>query len=307
MARKKKKAARKKKSRKLPLFWPFLFSLVAVSLAASFYLLFLRPGTVPMNGHPSSPPAPPGPELSDTSGRDEIIPPTLEAGPLKRAPRREAKPRLAIVIDDMGYNKASDQLLDLDLNLSFAFLPHGPNTAAQLARAGERGRDVLLHLPMEPSDPRWDPGPGALLTGMSEDEMTITLQEDLAKVPGAVGVNNHMGSRFTADTRAMTICLDLLKQRKLFFLDSLTTNRSVAFTIAQQSGMPAASRDIFLDNDQTLPKITAQLETLIRIARQRGQAIGIGHPHQATFEVLNRYRTVLMSEVTMVGISELAR
>ena len=217
-----------------------------------------------------------------------------------------AKARFALVIDDMGYHqKIGDALLDLPFDLSFAFLPFAPHTESQLQHARIQGRDILLHLPMEATDKKWDPGQGALFLSMNRQTMRRTVQQDLAAVPDAIGVNNHMGSRFTENEPAMRALLGMLKQRHLFFLDSLTSPNSIGFRVAEKLGMPALHRNVFLDNQQDKEIIKKQLDTLIFLAKKQGIAIGIAHPHQATLDALRDFLRHQDKTVVLVSISSL--
>ena len=220
----------------------------------------------------------------------------------------QGRPRVAIVIDDMGYHPAVGRaLLALDLNLSFSFLPHAPFTLELEQLAYEQGRDVLVHLPMEPRDSQWDPGPGALLLSMDADRLRAVLQEDLRAVPHAIGANNHMGSRFTEDATAMRRVLTVLAAEGFFFLDSFTTPRSQGLREARRLGVPAGRRHVFLDNVHDSSRVCVQLRRLVAKARRQGAAIGIGHPNQATLDSLRRCRKELLEAVELVGVHELVR
>jgi len=215
-------------------------------------------------------------------------------------------PRIAIIIDDMGYHqKMGGELLDLDLNLTYSFLPHAPFTKSQEARAWEMGRDILVHMPMEPRDPMWDPGPGALYLNESAENIALAVEENIALVPHAVGVNNHMGSKFTADQQAMHEVLDLLHKKNLFFVDSLTAPGSVGEEEARKMGIRTASRHVFLDNSQTQEDICRQLKRLVAYAKKHGTGIAIGHPNRATINALSLCREMLLKQVRIVGIHEL--
>jgi len=301
-----KKPARKKKGKKSLLLWFFLLLLLLVSIAATVYLVFLRPGTI----KPLSPPLTSIPKKRPATVPEKTVvpPPLVTPSPTKKAPKAPQLPIVSIIIDDMGFqDKICADLIALDLNLSFAFLPFGPHTATQLAEARRHKRDILLHLPMEPQDNKRTPGPGALLTSMSSREIQATLVRDIAAVPHAIGVNNHMGSRFTENRAAMQACLAGLKENNLFFLDSLTSARSVGFSMAKEMGLRTARRDIFIDNSQNPREVIKQLDALISIARKRGSAIGIGHPHQATLDALRKYQAKLQDDIQLVGVSRLAK
>ena len=140
---------------------------------------------------------------------------------------------------------------------------------------------------------------------MDPETMRSRFREALQTVPSAVGISNHMGSRFTADPKAMRTLLPLVRERNLFFLDSVTGAKSVAYDLAREMGIQTERRTVFLDNDQNPDKIQAQLELLVQLAGEHGQAVGIGHPYPATVEALRRYQTQLRTRAEMVGVSRL--
>jgi hypothetical protein len=135
--------------------------------------------------------------------------------------------------------------------------------------------------------------------------MKTLFRQDMQAVPKAIGINNHMGSRFTADHQAMRTLLSLVRTHNLFFLDSVTASNSVAYDFAREMGIQAERRTVFLDNDQNPDKIRAQLDLLVKLAGEHGQAVGIGHPYPATVEALRRYQTQLRTRAEMVGIHRL--
>lgn len=216
------------------------------------------------------------------------------------------KSRVAIIIDDMGNHPQIDEkLLDLDLNLTFSFLPYAPFTREQEEKAWARGHDILVHMPMEPRDPQWDPGPDALYVEDSIEQLTISVKKNLALVPHAIGVNNHMGSLFTEDRLAMHQFLGIVRQKGLFFIDSETSAASIGMEEAHAMGIKTARRHVFLDNIHKQEDICRQLEELVRIARKNGWAIGIGHSNDATLKALVSCRDALLESVRVVGIREL--
>jgi polysaccharide deacetylase 2 family uncharacterized protein YibQ len=169
-------------------------------------------------------------------------------------------------------------------------------------------REVMLHLPMEPQDyPATNPGADPLLVGMGEGEIVRVLDTALQNLPGVVGINNHMGSAATSDPATMQALMGVLRQKGLYFVDSLTTARSVAYDQALIDGVPALRNRIFLDYDnENEATITANLNTLVRTARGRGFALGIGHVHAATARVLAREIPRLQAEgVRFVTVSEM--
>jgi polysaccharide deacetylase 2 family uncharacterized protein YibQ len=193
---------------------------------------------------------------------------------------------VALVIDDLGRRVEDvDELRALGIELSYAVLPFEARTAEVVARLRDAGAEILVHLPMEP-DGLADPGPGALLRGMDEAELARRTAEALDAVQGAVGVNNHMGSALSADDRAMSVILERVHDRELFYLDSRTSAGSVGFDQARRAGMPAARRDVFLDGVLDPAAIREQFRRLLQVALEEGAAIAIGHPHAETLEVL---------------------
>lgn len=314
-ARKARKGAKKKTARRFGLFCLFLF--VAATLAAGLYSVVFPPGT-PRKISRHKPSEQTVKTHRHRAGKTSSVPlyeePTLphQAPPVavrrKKSERKalQGKPLLAIVIDDMGYRQNTGKaLVALDLPLSFSFLPFTPFSLELQREAKARGRDILLHLPLEPMDPKWNPGPGTLTTSMDPETMRVTFGKDLQAVPDAIGINNHMGSRFTADPKAMRTLLALVRSRNLFFLDSVTIPKSVAYDLAREMGVKAERRTVFLDNDQNPDKIAAQLDLLVRLAGEHGQAVGIGHPYPATVEALRRYQARLRDRTEMVGIHRL--
>jgi len=215
-------------------------------------------------------------------------------------------PLAAIIIDDMGYNREiGRQLLDLGFPLSFSFLPQAPHTTELARLAHERGRTVLVHLPMEPKDHRWKMEPLMLKAGEDGELLREKTQKMLAAVPVAQGANTHMGSRFTERTREMEEVLSVLKEQHLFFIDSYTTAGSVAEARARQLRLPTARRRIFLDNEPTEAAICRQMALLAELAATDSGAIAIGHPNQAMFTALINCAKQLLSKVQLVGVEHL--
>lgn len=262
------------------------------------------PPAAPRPALQPEPPAPapePPPSIEAAVPATPVPPPGLPAPPAPRpaaaavqpvavvrppAPPAAGAPRLAVIIDDLGYDQgAARRAIALPAPVTLAFLPYGFHLAELTAAAAGRGHDVFLHLPIEPLGNE-DPGTNALLTGLQPAELARRLAWAFAHVPHAVGVNNHMGSRGTADPALMLAVLSEVRRRGLVFIDSRTTGASVAPAVAQQLGVPIASRDIFLDNVPTAQVVLAQLEAAERVARRHGQAVAIGHPFPATLSVL---------------------
>ena len=201
-----------------------------------------------------------------------------------------APPRLALIIDDLGPNPvAGGRTAALPGPVACSVLPHTAH-ARELAEACHRvGKAVLLHLPMEALQGNQALGPGALRLHMTRAELLRTVEQDLAAVPHVSGVNNHMGSLLTRHPGHMLWVMEALRRRGgLFFVDSRTTARSVAWRLAREQGLPALSRDVFLDDDPSPEAVAAQFRRWLALARRRGRALAIGHPRPATLALLER-------------------
>lgn len=231
-------------------------------------------------------------------------PPALGGPPVKTY---IPKAKVAIVIDDMGQDiKQLRKLLEIDAPISIAVLPFLAHSKDIAKEANLKGREVLLHLPMEPKDSMGNnPGEGALYTDMSEAKVDEQVKRGIDAVPYIAGINNHMGSRFTEDERLMRTVLDVVKTKHLFFLDSKTTNKSAAYKLAKEMGVKAASRQVFLDNKEDVNYIKGQIRTLIKIAKKKGSAIAIGHPHPSTILAIKEMISKLNEEVEVVSVSSL--
>lgn len=200
-------------------------------------------------------------------------------------------PRIYVIFDDMGLDRAAfDAVMTLPGPLTLSFLPYGRDVQQMVNEARDAGASILLHLPMEPTGGA-DPGPNSLATSMSEGQLSRTLDANLNAFTGYVGVNNHMGSRFTRNDRAMRSVLGVLKANGLFFLDSRTTGRSVAESAGRATGATVLRRDVFLDADADRDSILRQLRRVEEIARREGSVIAIAHPRKATLEALGPWLT----------------
>jgi len=215
--------------------------------------------------------------------------PVVPADPIP--PMRGQRPRIAIVIDDVGPDyRGSRAAVGLPAPVTLAFLPYAEKLQTLVAQAKANGHELLVHMPMEPDDlAHNNPGPDALLTTLDAAELKRRLNKSLNSFSGYVGVNNHMGSRFTKDRAAMELVMAELARRHLFFLDSRTTPQSVGLSLAEQYGLRYVGRDVFLDNEIDVAKILAQLHQTEQVARRHGSAVAIGHPHAATIEALKQW------------------
>lgn len=235
----------------------------------------------------------------------EPSPPRAESKPKAQ---RSASGKLAIVLDDAGYSEAVVALLSpLPSQVAVAVLPNAPASGTVAAKLRAQGRELLLHMPMEPEG-NGGPGPGedALEVGLAPAEVRGRLEKALAVVGPVVGVNNHMGSRATSDPGLMASFMGALVGRGLYFLDSRTTPASVAERAAREAGIPALRRDVFLDVVEDEAAVRSALATAASLARSKGRAVAIGHVHPMTVRVLEDELSRL-SDVRLVRPSELLR
>ncbi|MEW6079042.1 MAG: divergent polysaccharide deacetylase family protein [Thermodesulfobacteriota bacterium] len=223
------------------------------------------------------------------------------------SPPAVGQPRIAIIIDDIGYDrKIANRLITTDPALTLSILPESPFRREIAAAAREAGLEVMLHLPMEPEEyPHVDPGPGVLLTGMAPDALIGQLEADIADIPYITGVNNHMGSKLTTESVQLYQIFTVLKKKNLFFIDSRTTENSLCRPSAKKLQLPFAERDVFLDNTLSEADITRQVNQLADTAVRHGKAIGIGHPHPETCRVLADQLPLIKQRVQLVPASML--
>ncbi len=216
-------------------------------------------------------------------------------------------PQLAVVIDDWGYDSlAARQLLEYPLPLTIAVLPYMPASVKIANAAAEKGHEVILHQPMEPLDLTLSPGPGAIYLNMDEEEIRTQLMANLRHLPVVVGINNHMGSKATSDTRVMQNVFEVLRDTDLFFLDSYTIHTSVAGQVAEELAVPYAVNDLFIDNINEEGQIMAQIRQGLELAQRRGSAIIIGHVRINTAQALWRMLPeIIASGVQLVPVSAL--
>lgn len=204
-------------------------------------------------------------------------------------------PKLVIIFDDMGVDRrAFNEVMGLPGPVTLSFLPYGNGVQAQADKARARGDDILLHLPMEPGGGA-DPGPQGLEAGMSPEDLFKTLEWNLAQFDGYVGVNNHMGSKFTRNEQAMKRVLATLEQRGLFFIDSLTTADSMAAQAGAAVGAEVFVRDVFLDAEPGREVVRRQLGLAEEIAAKTGYAIVICHPRAETLDMIGPWLTTALA------------
>jgi polysaccharide deacetylase 2 family uncharacterized protein YibQ len=225
------------------------------------------------------------------------------------AGRRPATGRLAIVIDDFGYSQSElvDAFFTIRMPLTIAVIPSLPYSRSSLKRARRQGKQTILHVPME-AEAHKNSSP-AVMTAMSDADIIGFLTRYLDIYPGVLGISNHMGSKATCNRRTMDAVMTVLKTRELFFLDSLTSSRTVAYSRARQAGVPTAKNNVSLDADTDDPFVVRErIKRLIRIAQKNGSAIGIGHPKPWTYEAISEMGDLLDgSGVELVFVSELMK
>jgi polysaccharide deacetylase 2 family uncharacterized protein YibQ len=196
-------------------------------------------------------------------------------------------PRIALIIDDCGYSLPRDlRFLKLDIPVTLSILPMTPHGKEVAEAAQAAGKSVMLHLPMEPQSSAAHPGPGEITTEMTDDQVRAQTAADISSLPPLPGANNHMGSKASSDPRVMRDVLSVLKRDHMFFIDSMTALTSVGASTARELGVPTAVRDVFLDNQATVPYVEAQIKRLEALARKNGVAIAIGHPNPQTAQAL---------------------
>ncbi|MDR7418540.1 MAG: divergent polysaccharide deacetylase family protein [Armatimonadota bacterium] len=196
---------------------------------------------------------------------------------------------MAIILDDAGGSLSDvEAVIAIGRPVAVAVLPGLAHSSEVARRAVAAGLEVLLHLPVEAHSDNEKLGPGAVRVAMSDEDIRSTVRAGLASVPGAIGVNNHMGSRGTADARVMRAILEVVRERGLLFVDSRTTKDTVAESLAAEMGVPTARRHVFLDNEDDEEAIRGEVLRLISLARAQGEAIAIGHAQRLTPRVVAR-------------------
>jgi polysaccharide deacetylase 2 family uncharacterized protein YibQ len=259
-----------------------LIALILFAAAAGWWLLRPKPHPVPhyvfRTLAPSAEPA--APVATPVATSLPTAAPT--ASPTSTPAANPNGPQLALIVDDCGQWIATERgFVALGIPLTLSVLPDVPYTNVIATEASDAGKGVMLHLPMETLS-GLNPGPGKVTTEMSDAQIVAQVRSDLADVPLARGVNNHEGSKASADTRVMRAVIGVLAQHSLFFIDSRTNVASVGEATARAMGVPTAARDVFLDNRADVAYTEAQLSQAAAIARRTGSAIAIGHPRPTT-------------------------
>jgi len=300
---------------------------LALSLVAEH---FRRP--VPMPAPVAAPPPPaavpqpepepePEPEPAPPQPKPEMVEPAspppapvavLPAGrPAWQAyavPARPGPAMIAVIIDDMGVDRRrSAKVVELPGPLTLSFMTYAAHLSEQAGAAHARGHELMMHMPMQPLG-TMDPGPDVLSDNLPPDELRRRIESDLSRFQGYVGVNNHMGSRFTAYAPGMRLVMEALHQRGLLFIDSMTTGKSVGLATAREAQVPAAARNIFLDDVDDEAAVTAQLVKAEAQAKKNGTVIVIGHPHDNTVAALSAWLPGLAGRgITLVPVTEIVK
>lgn len=219
---------------------------------------------------------------------------------------------MAIVIDDFGNDMAgTDDILQLPIPLTIAVMPFLPTTQRDANWAKQKGHDVIVHLPMEPMKGKksWL-GPGVITTDLTDEEIRKRVKAAIEDVPHAIGINNHMGSKATADSRVMRIVLEVCKEQNLLYLDSKTTSKSVIPAIAKELGVPLIENHVFLDEIYRVSHISKQFKLLLKHLKYHHECIAIGHvgpPGKKTAAVLKTNIPVIQDSASFVLISDLVK
>jgi uncharacterized protein len=216
-------------------------------------------------------------------------------------------PRIVIVIDDMGVDvNRSLRAVKLPKDVTLSYMSYATNVAEQTKAASALGHELLVHVPMEPINVAVNAGPQVLATSLKDAELQKRMKWHLSQFKGYVGLNNHMGSKFTGNARCLRAVMGEVKKRNLIFFDSKTTIESVVPSISEEMQVPCVVRDVFLDHDPSLAAIEKQIARLESIARNRGQAIAIGHPRDTTLVALEKWLPLLPKRgLKLVPISEM--
>jgi uncharacterized protein len=267
-----------------------LLSLLVLSLLAVGYVIFFR--TVVAGELPQ-----------DVVGKGDVGRGAITSN---GAPAKRDLPKVAIIIDDLGYNEEIGmELLKFPVDVTYSFLPDAPHSKKLARLAHRRGKTVFLHLPLEPKDRNKDPGPGAIYLADSPEVQKEKLSRFLEQVPYVVGVNNHMGSALTEDRRSMCSIFETLREGAFIFVDSYTTSKSVGLRLSREMGMKSFGRDVFIDHQDDEQSIRQQLDQLFEISKKNGLAVGIAHPRSVTMSALGEFVRKVEGKVEFVGMGDL--
>lgn len=219
--------------------------------------------------------------------------------------------KVAIVIDDFGNSmKGTEKMLSLPIPLTVAVMPFLPSTKQDAVAAHQKGHEVILHMPMEPikGKKEWL-GPKAITTDLSDQEIEKRIEQAIQDVPHAIGMNNHMGSKVTADERIMRIILSVCKKHNLFYLDSKTNPNSVVPKIGKELGVPIVENQLFFDDVYTSSHITKQAQVLLQRIQEKPVVVAIGHvgpPGEITSQVIQSSIPKVREHADFIFLSDLA-
>ena len=218
-------------------------------------------------------------------------------------------PKAAFIIDDLGYEtEVARKIMELEFPVALSILPFLQYSEFIAEEAKKNNQEIMLHLPMEPNNSDADPGPGAIKSYMSEEEIRQAVSDCILNFPYIIGVNNHMGSKITEDREIMEIILEEIRECNLFFIDSITTKDSIAYEVAQEMEIKSAVRSVFLDNENDMEYIKGQMLEVQETALREGEVIAIGHSRINTFYVLKRMVPELIKAgIEIVPVSELVK
>ena len=218
-------------------------------------------------------------------------------------------PKAAFIIDDLGYEtEVAKKMMELEFPVALSILPFLQYSEFTAEEGEKNNKEIMLHLPMEANNNGTDPGPGAIKSDMSEEEIRQAVRDCIFNFPYIIGVNNHMGSKITEDREIMEIVLEEIKKYNLFFIDSVTTKDSIAYEVAREMEIKSAVRSVFLDNENDMDYIKGQILEVQKTALREGQAIAIGHSRINTFYVLKRMIPELIKAgIEIVPVSELVK
>ena len=218
-------------------------------------------------------------------------------------------PKAAFIIDDLGYEtEVAKKMMELEFPVALSILPFLQYSEFTAEEGEKNNKEIMLHLPMEANNNGTDPGPGAIKSDMSEEEIRQAVRDCIFNFPYIIGVNNHMGSKITEDREIMEIVLEEIKKYNLFFIDSVTTKDSIAYEVAREMEIKSAVRTVFLDNENDMDYIKGQILEVQETALREGEAIAIGHSRINTFYVLKRMIPELIKAgIEIVPVSELVK
>lgn len=218
-------------------------------------------------------------------------------------------PKVAFIIDDLGYEtEVAKKMMELEFPVALSILPFLQYSEFIAEEGRKNNQEIMLHLPMESSNSSANPGPGAIKSYMTEEEIRQAVRDCILNFPYIIGTNNHMGSKITEDREIMEIILEEIREYNLFFIDSITTKDSIAYEVAQEMEIKSAVRSVFVDNENDMEYIKGQMLEVQETALREGEVIAIGHSRINTFYVLKRMVPELIKAgIEIVPVSELVK